>query len=251
MMMGGYEILADYYDQFVGADYSKMTAFIHRLLQAHVKEPGLVCDVGCGSGTLLFSLFKLGYTMIGIDGSVEMLNQALQKRDQTPRGKQVLLLCQELPEIELNTSVNCFLSTLDTLNYLMEEQTLDRTFSKFATYLKPGGILIFDINTRYKFEQLLDGGIDVYDTPEVFMVWRRIFESDVCSHQLTFFEQRGHDFRRFEEEQQQRYYSPETILALLKKHRFELLGLWDDYSDREPDAQTTRLTFAAKIRKDQ
>ncbi len=246
--MNGFEALAQYYDRFVGADYERIISFIDRKIKVHFPTASLVCDVGCGSGTVTFGLAEKGYDMIGVDGSMDMLAEAMDKRADYSNGQEVLLLLQQLPEFELYGTVDVIVSTLDTVNYLSGEEDLDRLFYWFQNYLNPNGILIFDINTLYKYQTLLNNHCEVYDTAEVFLSWRSAFDGQLCSHQLSFFEKDGAVYRRREEEQQQRYFSSERIEQLFKKYNFELLETCDDYSDQQPNPTTQRITYIVRKR---
>ena len=248
--MNGFETLAQYYDRFVGADYEKIIGFIDRNIKKYLPAASLICDIGCGSGTVTLGLLEKGYDMIGIDGSIEMLAEAMDKRANCTNGEKALFLCQQLPEFELYGTVDAIVSTLDTVNYITDENDLDRLFYWFRNYLNPNGILIFDINTLYKYRSLLDGHCEVYEEQDVFCSWRSDFEEELCSHQLTFFTKCGDLYERREEEQQQRYYSPEQIESLLKKYHFELLGIYDDYTEATPETQTQRFTYIAKKSKE-
>ena len=62
------------YDEWCGK-------ILDRLKKENITD-GLVLDLGCGSGTMTEMLADAGYDMIGIDISVEMLEQA---EDKVPR----------------------------------------------------------------------------------------------------------------------------------------------------------------------
>lgn len=244
--MNGFEALAQYYDRFVGADYSRIIRFIDEKIKLYTADASLVCDIGCGSGTVTFGLAECGYDMIGIDGSMEMLAEAMNKRTECSVGDGVLFLCQDLPEFELYGTVDTIISTLDTLNYISCNDELERLFYWFRNYLNPGGLLIFDINTLFKYQSMLNNHCEVYDDADIFLSWRSSFDGKVCSHQLTFFEKEGDSYIRSDEEQQQCYYSPDSIEMFLKKYGFEILDVCDDYSEAKPTIETQRLTFTAR-----
>jgi SAM-dependent methyltransferase len=238
-------LLAPYYDQFVGADYNKIEKFILARIQEYSPDASLVCDLGCGSGTLTYRLLEHGYDMIGIDGSVEMLSEANNKRYEHPNGESVLFLCQQLPEFELYGTVDVILSTLDTFNYITYPADHDRLFYWLRNYLNPNGLLIFDVNTQYKYQELLDRHCEVYEEDDVYMVWHSQFDGTMCQHTLTFFEKDGEHYYRSDEEQQQRYYSVDEIRELLLKYGFKLLEMRNDYSECTPDQTTQRITFVS------
>lgn len=248
--MEGYTALAPFYDRFVGADYPKMVAYIAKKIREYKPDASLVCDLGCGSGSVTLALLEYGFDMIGIDGSFDMLAEAMNKREQLQNADKALFLCQELPEFELYGTVSTIVSTLDTFNYLTDAEDLDRLFYWLRNYLDPGGILIFDVNTLYKYQSVLDNNCDIYEDEEVFMAWRSKFDGKLCYHDLTFFEKDEDCYFRRDESQAQRYYSLEEIKALLNKYDFDLLEVADDYSDEAPHDQTQRYTIVAKVRKD-
>ncbi len=243
--MDQFTALAKYYDRFVGADYSKIADFIDDKIKEFFPSASLVCDIGCGSGTLTLSLLEKGYDMIGIDGSVEMLSEAINKRAEVENGDRALFLCQQLPEFELYGTVDCIVSTLDTINYLAETDDLERLFHWFNNYLNPCGLLIFDVNTLFKYQKILDGHCAVYDEDDVFMTWHSRFLDGLCHHKLSVFSKNGNNYQRSDEEQIQRYYSVENIKEILDRHHFKLVCIVDDYSDNLPSEQTQRLTFVA------
>lgn len=243
--MNDFSLLAPYYDQFVGADYDKISGFILDRIHRYFPQASLVCDLGCGSGTLTFRLLEQDFDMIGIDGSIEMLSEANNKRYDHPKGEKALFLCQQLPEFELYGTVDVIFSTLDTFNYLTDESDLDRLFYWLRNYLNPGGLLIFDVNTHYKYQEILNHHCEVYEEDDIYMLWRSQFDGTICRHDLTFFEKDGELYRRSDEEQQQRYYSFDEIRDLLQKYGFKILEMCDDYSEASPNNTTQRITFVS------
>jgi SAM-dependent methyltransferase len=244
--MYSYSALAQYYDRFVGADYESIANYIDSALIKHFGRATLVCDIGCGSGNLTFKLLQKGYDMIGIDGSPEMLAEAINKRMDIVGGENALFLCQQLPEFELYGTVDAIVSTLDTVNYLTDDGELDRLFYWFHNYLNSKGILIFDVNTLYKYQTLLDQHCEIYDDEDVFLAWQSQFDGTYCSHKLSFFEKEKQSYYRTDEEQLQRYYAEEEIVSLLNKYHFNVLEICDDYSGKSTNKQTQRLTFIAQ-----
>lgn len=244
--MDQFSALAKFYDRFVGADYPAISAFIDQKIKQYKSDSNLVCDIGCGSGNVTLSLLENGYDMIGIDGSIDMLTEALNKRAAVEGGERALFLCQQLPDFELYGTVDCIISTLDTLNYITKHKDLDKTFYWFRNYLDPNGLLIFDINTEYKYQSLLDGHCSVYDEEDVFMAWHSQYDGELCRHKLTVFSNENGEYSRSDEEQIQRYYSLNCIKELLAKYHFEILEICDDYSANLPSDKTQRLTIVAR-----
>ena len=76
-----YGSFASVYDPFMeDVDYSGWKKFIVTKLRENGIRDGLVCELGCGTGTMTELLASAGYDMIGIDSSVDMLEAAQEKK---------------------------------------------------------------------------------------------------------------------------------------------------------------------------
>lgn len=91
--------------------------------------------------------------MIGVDNSEEMLELALEKKEQS--GKDILYLCQDMREFELYGTVAAVVSICDCMNYILEPEDLTEVFRLVNNYLDPGGVFIFDMNTEYKYREIM------------------------------------------------------------------------------------------------
>lgn len=109
-------------------------------------------DLGCGTGELTRRLAACGYDMTGVDVSVDMLQKAMEKQTDPP----ILYLLQEMQTLELDGCVRAVCCTCDCVNYVLEPQELSDAFRRVAACLESGGVFIFDMNTAYKYEQLLE-----------------------------------------------------------------------------------------------
>ena len=67
------------YDRLQDADYDRFADFYKKVFEKFNKKPELVLDLGCGTGSVTLRLSKMGYDMIGIDLSCEMLDIARKK----------------------------------------------------------------------------------------------------------------------------------------------------------------------------
>ena len=118
-----YEAFARLYDIFMSdIDYDSWCGYIHGLLQEYGVDDGLVLELGCGTGSLTERLAALGYDMIGVDNSPEMLQKAMEKKAQS--GLDILYLLQDMREFELYGTVRAVVSICDSMNYLTEPEEL-------------------------------------------------------------------------------------------------------------------------------
>ena len=109
--------------------------------------------MGCGTGSVTELLAKSGFDMIGIDNSEEMLEIAMEKREES--GLDILYLLQDMREFELYGTVKGVVSICDSMNYILEDEDLLEVFHLVHNYLDNEGIFIFDMNTVYKYENIL------------------------------------------------------------------------------------------------
>lgn len=242
------DIFAENYDIMVGADYDKITGFINNIIKKFKPNSSLVCDLGCGTGTVALALSKLGYDMIAIDRSEDMLIEARNKAYEQADGN-TLFLCQDIVNFELYGTVDVIYSTLDTVNYITDKRDLNTFFKWVRNYLNYDGLFIFDINSEYKFKEILNGKVSVYEFDDVYCVWEteRQHGSTKYEHYLTYFKQdQDGSYNRYDNVQLQRYYSPAEIDQLAKKYDFKILSVKDNYSNKCISDTTQRYTYVLK-----
>ena len=151
--MEAYTSFAQVYDLFMdNVPYEEWCAYIAGILRDYGIEDGLVLELGCGTGSLTRALSGAGYDMIGVDNSEDMLEIAMDKQQE---GEDILYLLQDMREFELYGTVRAVVSICDSMNYILTYEDLVQVLRLVNNYLDPGGILIFDMNTLYKYEEIL------------------------------------------------------------------------------------------------
>lgn len=150
-------------------------------------ERNLVVDLGCGTGTLTELLAGKGYDMIGVDNSQEMLEAALFKKQESQ--SEILYLCQDMRELNLYSTVGTVISVCDSVNYLLEDEDVEKTFSLVNNYLYPGGLFIFDFNTVYKYGQVIGDATIAENREDCSFIWENYYheEQEINEYDLTVF----------------------------------------------------------------
>ena len=155
MQETGYETFSFYYDALTeNVDYPARAAYLDGLVQKYLRSGGKVMlDLACGTGTLTEEMAKRGYDMIGVDYSEGMLGQAMEKKieQQLP----IQYVCQDMRELELYSTVDATICTLDSLNHLPGFEDVETVFRKVWEFTEPGGVFLFDMNTLYKHLSLI------------------------------------------------------------------------------------------------
>lgn len=260
--MDTYKDFAYVYDELMDeTPYEEWCGTIIRLMEQYgVSRPGrskaqgllesernLVVDLGCGTGTLTQLLYTKGYDVIGVDCSEEMLNVAMEKREQSD--SQILYLMQDMRELELYSTVGTVVSVCDSLNYILEEDELLTVFKLVNNYLYPGGLFIFDFNTVYKYEQIIGDNTIAENREDCSFIWENFYDPDkqLNEYDLTVFvQEKGDMFRRFTETHYQRGYTREKIAQLVRQAGLEIVEMLDADTCGPVTAQSGRICIAAR-----
>lgn len=246
--MEAYSSFASVYDLFMdNVPYEEWSEYVTGLLQEYGVGDGIVLDLGCGTGKLTRLLAKAGYDMIGVDNSEEMLEVARYAGDGVDDG--ILYLLQDMREFELFGTVRAVVSICDSMNYILEEKDLLKVFKLVNNYLDPGGIFVFDLNTVYKYKELLGETTISENREEGSFIWDNYFdeETDINEYDLTLFIREEQElYRKYEETHYQRAYNLETVERLIKEAGMEFVAAYDAFTREPVKADSERIYIIAK-----
>ena len=246
--MEAYEAFAQVYDLFMDdVPYEEWASYLLAALRRYGIRDGLVLDLGCGTGRMTRLLADAGYDMIGVDASSEMLIQAMEEPSDG-----ILYLQQDMREFELYGTVRAIISACDCLNYILEPQELGQVFFLAANYLDPGGLFLFDMNTLYKYQEMLGERTFAESREEAAFIWENYYDETarINEYELTLFvRQEDELFTRFQEVHRQRAYEVQEIADLLQQASFEILSVTDAYTGQPFREDSERVLFMARVNK--
>lgn len=248
--MEAYTGFAGVYDIFMdNVPYEEWAEYLCRLLKEYGVVKGLVLDLGCGTGNLTMRLAESGYDMTGVDASSEMLQIAMDKKNET--GYDILYLLQDMREFELYGTIRAVVSACDSVNYITEPEELIQVFSLVNNYLDPAGIFVFDFNTEYKYRELLGNQTIAEDREESSFIWDNYYDEEqrINEYELTLFirEEDGR-YGKYQETHFQRAYTLEEMKALLERSGLEYVTAYDAYTKNPPHAESERISVVARER---
>ena len=247
----GFGIFAKYYDALnLGADYKKVADYIEGIFSLYQKKPELLLDMGCGTGSLALELSKRGYDMTGLDLSAEMLSAASAKKN----AQNILWINQDMASFELYGTVDAAVCCFDSLNYLLDPGDVKKCFALVRNYLNPGGLFVFDVNSRHKFESVYANNSFVIENAKkrVFCIWQNRYakKTRICDFHITLFVgQPDGNYARHEETQREKYHSGEFLENSLLEAGFSDISIFCDFelsSGRAAGKNPERLCFAAR-----
>lgn len=244
--MSSYERLAESYDLFTAdVDYSAWADYYEQIFKHFHIQPEMILDLACGTGTMSIELARRGYDMIGVDASSDMLAIAMQKAQELADIRP-MFLCQSMEELDLYGTVDATVCALDSLNYLLTEEAVRNTFARLRFFVRPGGIVIFDVNTEAKFREM-NGESYIRDEENHFCAWSAEYDekSRICQMMMDIFDQKGALWSRTSEEHIERAHSEEELLSALQDAGFRCLARWDELSFQDATAASRRVFWVA------
>ncbi len=247
--MASYGNFAYYYDSLTeNVDYEKRCGYIKSLLAENGVGEGILLDLACGTGTVSLILSQMGYDVIGVDASEDMLSVAQEKKMES--GEDIIFLCQRMEDLDLFGTINAAVSTLDSINHLTDPASVKEVFRRVSLFMEDKGIFLFDVNTPYKHKEILAGNTFVYDTDEVYCVWQNTTDKDLLTKvSLDIFEKDEDDeetYYRYSEEFAERAYDLADIKNWLESYKFEVIGIYEEMTKDSVNPDTQRAVFVAK-----
>lgn len=246
--MEAYSGFAKVYDLFMdNIPYEEWTDYVKELFAEEGVKDGILLDLGCGTGSVTELLAESGFDMIGIDNSEEMLEIAMEKREES--GHDILYLLQDMREFELYGTVKGVVSICDSMNYILDDEDLLDVFKLVHNYLDNEGIFIFDMNTIYKYEQILADNTFAEDREESSFIWENYYdeEEEINQYDLSLFvQEKDGRYRKYEETHLQRAYEQQCVEELIKESGLELLHVYDAFTKDLPAEDSQRIYFVCR-----
>lgn len=247
--MSGYSAFARYYDQLTAnIDYKKRGEYFHSIIQKFkTTKDNILLDLACGTGSISEVMAGLGYDVIGVDNSDEMLGMAIEKKFDS--GLNIQYLCQDMRKLDMFGTIDITICALDSINHLASLNDVRKVFENVAFFSELGGLFIFDVNTLYKHRKVLADNTFTYETDDVYCVWENTLnrETDEVKMNLEFFEREENGlWSRSSDSFSEKAYSEKDIDELLSQSGFELLGKYGDDTFDPPGEDCQRIVYAAR-----
>lgn len=270
-----YTAFAYVYDELMdNVPYDEWAQYLVGLLKEYGVESGLVCELGCGTGQMTRRLAAAGYDMIGIDLSEDMLDVAREQEygavyeemeedaldDEAEFAESnepsILYLQQDMRSFELYGTVSAIVSICDSMNYITSDEDLVQVFRLVNNYLDPNGLFIFDLNTEYKYRELLGDTTIAENREDVSFIWENLYDEEkrLNEYCLTLFakaeteeEDEGAPlYEKYEEVHLQRAYSLEEVKRLLSEAGLEFVTAYDVLTHEAPGSECERMYIVAR-----
>ena len=266
-----YSAFAYVYDELMdNVPYDAWTEYLIGLLKENGVVEGLVCELGCGTGQMTRRLAAAGYDMIGIDLSEEMLDVAREQEygayegdseeideEEDTTEPSILYLQQDMREFELYGTVSAVVSICDSMNYMTSDEDLLSVFRLVNNYLDKDGVFIFDMNTEYKYKELMGDTTIAENREDVSFIWENLYDEEkrLNEYCLTLFakaETEDEDeegpalYEKYEEVHLQRAYPLAEVKRLLAEAGMTFVAAYDVLTHEAPGPECERMYIVAK-----
>lgn len=238
-----YGEFAKLYDALMAdVDYDAWAGY----LAGFLPEGASVAECACGTGEITLRLQKRGFRLTGVDISREMLEIADEKARM--QGLRIPFVCMDMRRLRLHRPVDAVVCACDGVNYLSSRGALDAFFGAAAAALRPGGLLLFDVSSRYKLEHVLGSNTFAHEDAARAYIWKNCYDAQnhLIEMRLRFFEREGELYRSFCETHIQRAHSEREIRNALSRAGFQEVCAYEAFGREAPDERSERVQYAAR-----
>ena len=125
-----YHHFAHIYDQLMKeAPYNAWLAYTEEVLRMNgISPPAVLLDLGCGTGEIALRLSRIGYQVIGVDLSEDMLSVAENKA--AADNLAIQWIKQDARSLQGFTDIDVCVSYCDVINYVTSEDDLAVFFKR-------------------------------------------------------------------------------------------------------------------------
>ena len=189
------------------------------LLVSRGLTEGTVTDLGCGSGILARVMSDLGYDVLGVDISPDMLALAEQNAPRARFRKESLVDADVPPSVAV-TAIG------EALNYVTDPRvgltTTEAVASRVFDALAPGGVLLFDVATPGR-NLGMEMRERIHDHEDWMLCMRATEIGNRLDRRITIFSREGDGhWSRIDEHHVTHLYDPDELQAMLTKIGFEI-----------------------------
>jgi SAM-dependent methyltransferase len=127
---------------------NQLFEFDQQVIARHFRKPGVVADLGCGTGRALVPLCRRGFPGVAIDLSENMLAVVREKagREDLP----ITCVHANLVELDLpDDAVDYALCLFSTLGMIHGRANRQRVLEHVRRVLKPGGVFILHVHNYW------------------------------------------------------------------------------------------------------
>ena len=212
-----------------------------------LQEGSKILDLGCGPGLYCTRFFQRGLNVIGMDYSKNSISYAVKYATENNMDIQYIyqnyLTMDYSNEFDAIFFISCDFGALSNTNR-------DLLLQKIHKALKPNGVLVFDVFTKFNREQQSSSNWYVCETgfwkPYPHLVLEQTFhyeDENVFLDQHTVIDNSGNitTYKLWDH-----YYSIETISQVMEENGYLVQDIWSDLTGKHYEDKSKKLGIVVK-----
>jgi len=239
----------NWYEEWFGEDYKlvyphrneaeahEQIEFLKRHIQLH--EGAKVLDLCCGCGRHAVELKALGYSVVGLDLSEELLEMACSRASEC--NADIEFIRCDMREIPYDNHFDLIVNFFTSFGYFADDAENQKVLTSIAKALKPGGKFLIDYinpdnvaaNLVERDEKDISGGIHVIQERWIDASPRRV------NKKITLVR----DGKEFHYRESVRMYSHEEMVDMLSAAGLKLTATYGDFASSEYTRNSPRMVL--------
>lgn len=236
-----YENFAYYYDSLMDEQFYQD---YYKFINEHADYKS-VLELGCGTGEIAIQIAKDNKEIYATDLSKDMLEVSRLKAMEADVN--LLLGRVDMTDFVTDKAVDLILCLCDSINYVLSKKKVLKTFKNVYNSLKYNGTFIFDVDSLYKMDHIINNYLEEEDAEDFYFKWSvdKTGPGKV-EHVVEIIDKENNE--HIKEVHHQQTYDIKTYLDLLKQAGFndvEYYGEFEEYHDK-----SQRIIFVCHKRRD-
>ncbi len=237
-----YDFFAYFYNKYWTVGYPlAMVKALDKILFPYIKSDAKILDLCCGTGNVSHELSKIGYNVMGVDGSASMLSYA------NINAPDVKFIQSDIRELNLDTKFDAIISLLDSINHLLTVEDLEIAFRNVHKHLNDDAIFVFDINSYKSSITVADCSFSVVEDTNVFINNAYYDEKEEkLIYNITMFMKEDSNWIRGDVQIVEKYYDENIIVDILRSIGFNNISIMQGYRDLRIKKFCDRIFITAR-----
>jgi SAM-dependent methyltransferase len=189
--MGSYDAIPGFGALYDGVPLYAARRDVPFYVAEAVRSGGPVLELGCGTGRILLPIAREGVSIVGLDGSAEMLARCRSKLDGEAADvrARVRLDQADVRSFDLDQQFALIIAPFRVMQHLVTIEEQLECLDAVRRHLVPSGRLVFDVfNPSFPRLVTVDGS-EHEDTPETPLPDGRVFRRSARITSVRFIEQ--------------------------------------------------------------
>ncbi|MGI5818901.1 MAG: class I SAM-dependent DNA methyltransferase [Armatimonadota bacterium] len=239
--------VAPFYDELMATvPYKSWVDYVEAILRRMKYEPRDVLDLCCGTGQVGAEMARRGYRVVGADIAEGMVRRCYEREPALPA------VVMDATNLGLRRdSLDLVVALYDSFNYIIDPEGLQRCFEGIARALRPGGLLVFDMNTARALRIGLFTQNNTNSTEPLEYRWKSDWDEErrLCRVDMKFRWRGPGEQVQFGETHYERAYEECEVREMLASVGMETRHLFDAYTFHEPGMFSNRVYYVARALK--